>query len=189
MFCMAADGQVSPAKSWGMSWDGLLHRGCKWLGHLLFSLVSVVTSIPSFPGGKARCPWWASCNAWRQLYHDQRPWKCEGATSSVLGISRELRPSIAERRSNNLPFSPPPPFSFQQFHRILWFLAKSYPQGHSAAMGPSSCPAGFALSWPRSKQIAQGHSWWKITPCLYCLLFAEMPWQGLARAPPQTLVA
>lgn len=33
-------------------------------------------------------------------------------------------PSTAERRSNNLPFPPPPPFSFQRFHRILWLVAK-----------------------------------------------------------------
>lgn len=126
--------------------------------HLFFSwALSLV-----FLGG-VRCPWWAPCCAWCQLHHGQSPWKGKGATSSVPGASGELRPSTAERRSNNFPFpppSPPPrPFSFQWFHRILWLVAKSCPQGHSAAMGPSSWPADCASSWPTAEQIAQGCSW------------------------------
>lgn len=144
-------------------------------------------ALPSFPGGEV--PAVGPLPRTAPAAPRPKPLGGRGCTSPVPAVSGELRPSTAERRSNNLPLPPPPPpFSFQRFYEILWLVAKSYPQGHSAAAGPSSWPAACAPSWPRAEQIAQGCSWWKIPPCPYRTSFAETPWRGSARAPPQTLV-
>lgn len=105
-------------------------------GVILFSHMFLSWALSAFPGGWVRWMCWAGCTA--QVEPWPKPLQGHGATSSVT----------AERRWNNPPF-PPPPFSFQPFHRILWLVAKSCLWGHSAAM---SFLAADAQGWLGAEQ-------------------------------------
>lgn len=127
---------------------------------------------------------WCAIAHWHQLHHGQSPWNGEG--SSVLGVSGALMPSTAERRSNNLPFPPPPPFSFQQFHGILWLMAKSYLQGHSAAVAPPLGPLIVLPAGPEPNRLHKGAAGG--ISLLALIIRCSLKHHGRAQRPPLTSV-